>query len=155
MLLLPSSMTRRASVQTSASRQPPPTVPMILPSGVTSILLFSLIGSEPLDAIIVDMAAFSPCSRISIADLKTSSITVAPSSPDAEVDANRQATRAESFSDHVLCSYYRSRACQRNSFLPGQGSAGLDLPPGSPHAAYAPGKPGRHPAKLAGYLAVR
>src|SRR5262244_4541775 len=79
MLLLPSSITRRASVQTSASRQPPPTVPIILPSGVTSILLFSLIGNEPLDEIIVDSAAFSCLSRRSMATLKTSSITATPS----------------------------------------------------------------------------
>ena len=67
MRLLPASITSRASVHTSASRQPPPTVPIIFPSGVTSILLFSLIGNDPFDEMIVDSAACSPRSSMSIA----------------------------------------------------------------------------------------
>src|SRR5215510_1734485 len=105
MLLLPSSITGRTSVQTSAFIHAPTTVPIILPSGVPSIILFSLIGNEPLDEIIVDSAAFSCLSRRSMATLKTSSITTMPSfaKPDQPVR-----TYYRSFTDQ--CKYAQDTA---------------------------------------------
>ena len=72
------SMTSRASAQTSASRQPPPTVPVNVPSPLTSIFAFLLIGSDPLLDTMVESAAFSPRERTFTTSSKTSFMPLSP-----------------------------------------------------------------------------
>src|SRR5665213_2641010 len=54
------SMTSRAAFQTSASTQPPPTVPMKEPSSRTRILALSKLGIEPFTCTMVATAHFCP-----------------------------------------------------------------------------------------------
>ncbi len=56
------AITSRASAHTSASVQPPPMVPTVVPSLRTSIFADSLPGVEPVEPITVARAPFSPCS---------------------------------------------------------------------------------------------
>ena len=61
-----------AVCQTSASRHPPPTVPIVLPSSRTSILASPLMGAEPFLDTTVAMAPRVPFSFNSDISLKTS-----------------------------------------------------------------------------------
>src|ERR1700693_4023720 len=56
-------MTSRAAFQTSASTQPPPTVPMNEPSSRTRILALSKLGIEPFTWTMVATAHFWPSFR--------------------------------------------------------------------------------------------